>query len=446
MIAASAMAAALLADALALAALSSTVSLVFARGSPSAGFPLLVALLLAGFFVPRFAGAWLEPARATLAAAATALAFVLTAASLAAAGDLRAWTFGWLADFYRDPEQTMEAGAPMLAAVLLFAAAWARGAARAEQDFELEHHPRTMVLPFTVVVSSAVLGAGSAQAGDLATLTAGFVAAAVVSLALSQLALGGATLGTLRSGGVTAALLAGVVTVAFAAFVLFGIAARYLGPIVGPPLGAAAERALIILLTPVAWVLTALFERLFSGVDPLQGLERILERPATEQPGGSAGEPSLPERVGLFGIRTAALLLFGALVAGLVLAWTRARRRYAALRERPARGEGTGSLREDMLGLLRGWRPGRRSPGGDPGASAAARLYFDLLQDADRRGHPRRPSLTPHEFAPELHETYRSDVAVDITELFEEARYGGREPNPRAVAELEARWRQVRRG
>lgn len=446
MIGAAAIGAALLADALALAALAALVSLAFAAGSPAAGFPLLMLLVLAGFFAPRLAGAWLEPRRATLAAAGTALALVLTAASLTAAGDLSGWTFGWLVNFYREPEATMEAGAPVLAAVLLFAGAWARGAARAEQDFDLEHHARTMLLPFAVVIASAVLGAGSARAGDLATLTAAFFAAAVVSLALAQLALGGATLGTLRSGGITAVLLAGVAAAAIVSFALFGIAMRFLGPVIGPPLGAAAERVLIIVLTPVAWLLTAIFERLFSGIDPLQGLERVLERPAAEQPAGSGGDQSLPEQVGLFGARTAALLLFTALVAGIVFAWTRARRRYAALREGAVRGDAAGSLREDVLGLLRGLRPGRRQAAPDPGASAAARLYFEVLDDAERRGHPRDPAQTPHEFAPVLHDTYRSDLADEITALFEEARYAGREPDPRTVAELADRWRQVRRG
>ena len=46
--------------------------------------------------------------------------------------------------------------------------------------------------------------------------------------------------------------------------------------------------------------------------------------------------------------------------------------------------------------------------------------------------------------APELADRYRDDVAEDITRAFESARYGGREFDPRTVAELRERWRSLR--
>jgi len=446
MIGAAAIALALLADALALAALGVLVSLMFDPGAPAAGLAAVLAVLGAGFVLPRVVGAALDEHRATAVLLVLALAVVYTAAGLEVTGDLSAWTVRWLPDFYREPESTMRSGAPAIAATLVLAAAWARGAIRTDQDFDLEGHPRTFVVPFAIVIAAAVLGAGSSRAGDLATLTAAFFAVAVLSMACAQLALGGATLGTLRAGGVAGALLGGVATVAVVGFLLFGVAARLLGPTVLPAVGAAVEAVLIIVLTPVAWVLTSVFERLFSGIAPFEGLNRAIEQAGQQPRGEPVGDTSVAEEVGLFGLRTLALLIFIGLLAGMVLAWTRARRRYARLRARSASASAAGSLRDDLRSMLGALFHGRAGRQPSPGDSAAARLYLEVLDDAEHRGRPRQPSQTPHEFAPVLHQTFRTEVTDDITRAFELARYGGREPGPAELTELERRWREVRRG
>jgi len=446
MIGAAAIALALLADALALAALGVLVSLVFDAGAPAAGLAAVLTVLGAGFVLPRVVGAALDERRTTAALLGLALAIVYTAAGLEATGDLSAWTFRWLPDFYREPEATMRAGAPAVAATLILAAAWARGAIRSDQDFDLEGHPRTLFIPFAIVIAAAVLGAGSSRAGDLATLTAAFFAVAVLSLACAQLALGGATLGTVRAGGVAGALLGGVAAVAVVGFLLFGVAARLLGPTVVPAVGAAVEAVLIVVLTPVAWALTAIFEHLFGGIDPFEGLNRAIEQAGQQSRGEPAGDTSVAEQVGLFGLRTLALLVFVGLLAGIVLAWTRARRRYARLREASASAGAAGSLRDDIRSMLGALFRGRAGGRPSPGDSAAARLYLEVLDDAEHRGRPRQPSQTPHEFAPVLHQTFMTAVTDDITRAFELARYGGREPGPAELAELERRWRDVRRG
>lgn len=446
MIGAGAIALALLADALAIACFATLVALAFTPGSPDAGFASTLLLVVAGFVIPRLAGVLAEPRRALILASTAALALVLTTTSLEAGRGLGVWSFGWVIDFYREPEATMRAGAPAVAVALLLAVAWARGAARAEQDLDLELHPRTMFLPFAIVVSSCVLAAGSSRSGELATLAAAFFAVAVASLAMAQLALGGSTLGTVRSGGITATLLGATVVASLAVFLVFGVVSRWLGPVVVPPVTRVAEQVLIVLLTPVAWMLTELFQRLFHGVDPFQGLAPVLERTADGKGTEGSDSQTAAERVGLFGLRTLSLLLFGALLTGIVIAWTRARRRYAVLQERTAPAGRAGGLRDDLRDLWKGIFKGRAA--GDRGepAEEAARLYLAVLADAERRGHPRDPAQTPHEFLPVLHETFETNVTDEITQLFEEARYAGRTPDSNRLREVAARWEEVRRG
>ncbi|GIW12611.1 MAG: hypothetical protein KatS3mg062_0050 [Tepidiforma sp.] len=444
MIGAAAVGLALLADALALACAGSIAGAAFPEGSPSAGLPAILVLLAAGFAGPRLVGAAVDPRRGSVYLTGVAFALILTAVSLEATGSLSGWTFRWLLDFYRDPEATMETGAPAVVTVLLLAGAWARGAQRAEQDFDLELHPRTLVVPFAVVIVSVLLGAGSSEAGALATLASGYFAAAVASLALSQLALGGATLGSLRAGGLAGGLVAGTAGAALAIFVVFGILAPWLGPVVLPPVGRALEAVLIVLLTPLAWLLTELFERLLHGVDPFAGLERVVERQGQPREPGQ-GDTSVAEQVGLFGLRTLALVAFTSVLLGILLVWTRARRRYITLREAVARSRTEGSLREDLLALL-GRRPRDRGVGYRNVNDEVVRLYLDVLHDAGRRGRRRAPAQTPHEFAPVLHDTFASPLTDDITRMFEEARYAGRTPDPERVREAASSWARVRRG
>ena len=51
--------------------------------------------------------------------------------------------------------------------------------------------------------------------------------------------------------------------------------------------------------------------------------------------------------------------------------------------------------------------------------------------------------ITAAEFAPELAETFHTPVTDEITAAFQEARYAGRDPDPRTLADLERRWREA---
>ncbi|WP_322795763.1 DUF4129 domain-containing protein [Tepidiforma sp.] len=438
-------AAALVAEALMLAVVAALAGGAFGDDAlRPAGAASYLAAVVTAFVLPRWLRRSSDPRRAALIDAAIGAGLIYLLIRVDVAGDFRLWDFGWLGDFYSDTEATLREGAPAVLSAMLLAIGWARGAARADEDLDLELLPKTMALPFAVVIAATVLGAAGPQAGEVGRLAAGFFAAAVLALAASQLALSGQTLGAMRSSGVVVTLLGATAGLAFAGLVLFGLLGDRLGPVVGPPVGRAFELVLTIVLTPIAWALTEVFERLFRGIDPFEGLADLAREPSREA-AASESEPSTPERIGLFGLRTLGLLLFFALVAGVLIAWARVRKRYARLREGAAQSGHAGGLGQDVRALLGAFVP-RKSRHRPSATSRAARLYLEVLEDAGRRGLERPHWATPHEFAPRLHDAYATDVTDEITRLFEEARYGGREPDPARLRALERRWQEVSRG
>ena len=97
-----------------------------------------------------------------------------------------------------------------------------------------------------------------------------------------------------------------------------------------------------------------------------------------------------------------------------------------------------GNLVGAMLGRL---RPSLRFGGGE--TDPVRRLYFEMLAAAARRGVERRPPETPLEVSPRLERAFAAPAPMEITDLFDEVRYGGRRPDPERVARLREEWEQL---
>ena len=184
---------------------------------------------------------------------------------------------------------------------------------------------------------------------------------------------------------------------------------------------------------------------LFGGANPLQNFD--LPNTAT-QAARQAGPERTEERsawkaVGSF---VASVAVFALLVVPPALAIylvARFRRRRRRLLEADFASARAGGLREDASDLLRSlFRRGTKEA--PDSASAARRLYREVLAQAEHAGQARGAGETAEEFAPRLEETFHSGVTDEITAAFEQARYAGREPDARTVAELERRWRAAR--
>ena len=403
-------------------------------------------VVLAGYYAPRFVAGFESAGRgAYFGTAVGGMLLIYLLLRIEIAHHVAVWDFSWLADFLRDASDTLERGWPGVLGGILLLGAWARGAFRSGEDLEMETVAKSLALPFLVVILIVILGAPTDRVGAIGREAAGFFAVAVVALASSQLALSGTTIGDMRSGGITLVLLGGTVAVAAVGFLVFGVIAQLLGPTVGPIIGSTVEWTLTILLTPLAWALSNLFEWLFRGDNPFGDLVEN-----TRQQAGDAGNPepndkSPLERGSLYGMRILALLVFLFIVTGLAVAFLRLRRSIAEKKLRDGESGVAGSATGDVRNFLRSLLPRRGQTASLRAESEATRLYVEVLEQAAREGHPRNDADTPREYEPILEETYHAGPVIhDITAAFEEARYGGREPDARTIAALRARWREVR--
>lgn len=446
MIAVIAVVASLLADAFLFAALAELFANAYS-GEPAhaVGWWGFVLVGVVGFWLPRFlAGFDLAPRRAYLLTAYAGLAVIYLVIRIEVAGDVAVWNFAWIGDFLDDATDAIERGGRGIMAALLLGSAWARASYRAADEVEMETIPKSAAIPFALGTLIIILGAASDRSGEVGRAGAAFFAFAVIALAASQLSLSGTTFGDMRAGSTAGVLLVATVAVSALGLVVFTVVAPIVGPIVGPVVGKAVEVVLTIILTPIAWVLTKFFQMIMGGNNPFEGLSENLVQRRGEAASGEPDDPSTVTRASVYMLRVLALLAMTALVSGLIVIFVRLRRRQEA-RVADATASGVaGDFRDDLRGWLRSLVPGRKGRSLDPGGSEAARLYVEVLSRAEHEGHPRRDGATPREYLPELHETFATTVTDDITAAFEEARYGGREPDPRALEDLRRRWREVR--
>ena len=428
-----------------------TVAEWFAAGYPEgshdaiAGFAF-VGIALIAFFVPRFLQTLdLRPRLASALMALIAYVTIYGLIRVQFAGDFAIWDLSWVVDFVKDPSATLEGQAPLLVGTLLVVALWARSAYRSSFDVELENLPKAVSVPFMVVTAVLVLSVYTERTGEVARAGAAYYVVAVLALAMGQLSLSGASFGEVRAGGTVATLILATVGVTVGLVTLFWLVFGIIGPVVGPILGDIIFYTLTIILTPIAWVMNAVFSFLLgdlAGLDQIQLPDQGTVEDMAEENEGE--DPNAAQKSGIFLVRVL-MLLFTFGVLALVVAWfTRLRRR--------SRGNGLdgdasgigGAFQDDMRSLFGSLF---RRKGDEPpvsGSTAMRKLYIEVLNDASTRGVSRDPDETPAEIAPKLSGTFHASVTDEITAAFMQSRYAGREPDARTVAELERRWRESR--
>jgi hypothetical protein len=303
-----------------------------------------------------------------------------------------------------------------------------------------------------VLVFAAILAVGL-RPGDRAEVNAalaflvplavfaGLVAAALSAAAASREELPGADLRTaggerwlgmaiVLSGGV---VLLGLLASAILTYGSLGAALAQLGP-VGEGLNALVE-----------WLILAFAGILFFLLGPLiNALQSIANRtpPTPQGPSGvpqTASSPSvLPEpwvhitQIVLTVLVVLLVLLIAVLVLRMLTGAQRARLNDSVEEEREAL-DGASLLRAQLRSLL--GRLGQRTPSEveeSLPSDSIRTLYRELLQVAADRGIGRRGSETPDEYGRRLNARLHgvappSEVAT-ISEAYDEARYGEREP------------------
>lgn len=418
------------------------------RFAPTAVTFAVVAL--AGFALPRLGGELaLSPRTTRIVVGVIAYLVLYGAFRLEFAGDLKLWDWGWVLDFLTAAEDTARAGSPAIFGGSMLVFAFARAIWRGGEDVELEMLPRSLGLALVVVLLFVVFGAGSERAGIIGRGAAAFFTFAVIAMALSQSALSGVTLGRLRTGEVTGALLAGTVAATILGVVIFGVIVGLIGEEIGAVIYAVVTVVAYIVLTPIAWVLVWIFDllipegaflnQLIADGSLLDGEPPEDEEPAEEE------EQAAWQRLLLFALRLLGLAAVLLVVAGIIIAVIRIKRRGAELRDAEANRSSAGSLGADLAAGFRSLFNRRQTARPSQATEGIYRLYSEVLEDAELRGAERSASTTPEEYAPTLAEVYHTHLTDEITFAFEDVRYAGRDADPARVRDLQDRWEQARR-
>ncbi len=442
MIAAIAIGASLLADGFMFAVIAELLAAGY-DGSDQHAFGIwaFAAVAIAGYILPRAVeGFDIDQRKGHAITVGVGLTLIYLLVRVEGSGDVAIWDLSWIADFLSNAEQTTQRGGHSLAGAILLLATWARSTLRSGDEVEMESIPRSFSIPFAVVTTVIILGAATDRSGEVGRAGAAFYTMAILSLASSQLAMSGATFGEVRAGSTAGVLLGGTAVVAVVGLLLIGLVTTLLGPTIGPLISKGVEWTLTLILTPFAWILEKIFSALFGGKNPFPELTDTAVKRSTEAANPDEKGHSAAGEAGLFVMRAFALLAFFAFVGLLVTVFVRLRKSRVAETGDAGQGAAAGNFRDDLGSMFRSLF--RRKPSREEGfaSTETTRLYLEVLGRAEKAGHTRPGGDTAREFAPELKATFTSSVTDDITFAFESARYAGREPDVRTLAELRRRW------
>ncbi len=448
MIARAALVLLLASEALALYTVGEVVMRVFPEpGNELVSAPVFVLVALVAFFAPA-ALDWFAVEGGKRATVITVLAFLVLygALRLQYGHDLALWDFGWARDFVLETGKLRDWIAPVVTSGFLLVLTWSWAAWRSRSELWLDNAPRALVVPFVVVTIALIVTAGSEQAEVVTRGGVVFYGVALAALACAQLSQSGSSIGNLRSGGITTVMLAGTAAFAALGVLLVGVLLDPLVDVLSTP-AVAVGRAIgwfvtYVIFLPVAWVLTNLFELIFSLLGVGESEPREIEMPEASVPvdgAESLGEgDSVAARVTRYTLAGGMIFLGVAVVAVLIFILAVLRRRAAEPEREAPESERAGSLGDDLRDAARGLLRRDRRP--EPAGEGVVRLYLDVLESARREGKPRSDAQTPHEFAPVLMSAFHRDVTDEITAAFEYARYAGRPPDEATLGDLRRRW------
>lgn len=372
------------------------------------------------------------------------------------AEDLLVWRNQGLADFIDNPQAFVASGADFQGVVdrggvvigsataigvtaIGVTAVWLRFMYAGRRPIRFDQVLRSFSIGFAIVLVALVIARFN-EVGQLAIFAIPYFILGLLALAVAngeRAALPAEGGERVASWGVSVSA-----TVALLAVVagVFGLAAALdvqsaLGYF-GGWIGTALEWLLIIILTPIFWVLVPLLELLIPDAlaDRLANLEvpENLVEPEVLGDGETEDDFIFPR----WPFDVLKVLIFAALV------WVA----YRVGRSLLERGDGGAEDEFDEFrsetgggpglgGLLRGLL--RRSPARDASNWMRQRpiygVYGRSVVDAEDRGFERRRSETPLEYSDASGTVLEAPVFREIADAFDAARYGGHEPDPAAI-------------
>lgn len=394
----------------------------------------------------------------------TALGIIVSIAALSLVwrvvlvGDIRFWDYAAVARFFEDPNSANFAPIDVVAftlnpdpavadarsqglSLIGVGALWIRFLLAGRSPLQFETVLRSFSATFPVVLVTTL--AGSAWRIPGGGVAVAYFASAVLLLALSNaqratdrgaaahLAAADGLLGRARAllgnpwvfaGAATLALMA---STALALVFLGSLGAGSAVLILGGYVGRVVEFVLLILVTPIYWLMTLVSGWLGLGVVDLSFLSRALDNARPEIP-----PDQLARRGSLPWVRDAFRLASFALLAYIV--YRAGRWMFTRLESRRAdNAEGDRSAISSPGGFGRLFRAAFSGPGRNPNDDGrwlrrqpAYWLYGRMVQGAvDRRFAPRKGE-TPLEFASASMAALAAPVFAPIAAQFDRARYG----------------------
>ncbi len=377
------------------------------------------------------------------------LAIFVLILRLEIAGDPYVWELGWLADLIADQDLALEGHSGTVAEVILLAMAWVFGVAQGSRPRTFEGLAGEVSAGLAVVLFAALFADAAGAPAAVSWLSVPYLAAALVALAAVHFSAvkierGRPFAGMWWLGVVGSLVVIGAIALPTALIDLDALA--FIGEglgLVGKGVGIVLVFTLLTPLIGLVWVAEQLLNFTFDA-EPFTPEFPTTDELIEQQEEDNEDAAPWTKVVGY-------ILRFGlvALVVALVMAllWfafqriTKNEEDDVDLREDvdAGTGGGFGSLLEDVLGRLRG-----RFAGGVQSRDAIGRLYFAMLRGAEAQGLPRPAAATPFEFAPSLVTHYASELPAAISDAYAAARYGGRQPRPGEVEELNSRWAELK--
>jgi hypothetical protein len=401
----------------------------------------------------------------------TALSFILFYCIVRADffGDWRFWDFTWADDLFNQTEVSMREHVPAVFGVPMLWGFWIRGILRGQETTTFED----VVTSFGVgVLIVAFVELFQSQLDDSPALV-GQIAIPFVAFGLFSIALAHSAQAETDRGRPFERTLLVAVGVSIAALALIaGVAALFDAVTTWDTAQDTAEAAIEVGETVgavVLWPLEQFLNGVFAALIWLRDI--ILGTPDPPRPEqAQMGEQDSCVRAAMEAGRTMeqaveecnpqrnelpqwiqqlirvliAVPIVGALILFTALLFTRFRRRGkpGEIKESAyVSGRLTSDLSDLWHGFLNRLRPNIHLRDHlDP----VRKLYFEVLEDGERRGVTRRPSQTPNELAPSLDRTFHGPAPGEITAAFDDVRYGQRVADDARARRLRDDWERLR--
>ncbi len=368
-------------------------------------------------------------------------------------GNFAMWDFNWLDRLINETRTALDAGSPGSTAIIgvpLLLIFWMHGILAGQKPVEFSDVLNSFALGFGVIATVLVFGSLFDELPRGVELIAvPYVAVGLMALSLEHASQASDNFEREFTPSWLVAIMGAVAVMALVALLFvvidFGMARDGLADVA---FGIGWVFAGIVAI--LAWPLFRLFEGAFWLVDFVSGGLDAREEPlpAQPQPGDAlenqtSGESVLPGWV-------ADLVRYGVVGVLFVMVAMAFALSFRRLQGPPAGGDSKesvyteGRLAADLGNLLDSMFR-RRGRDRLPGTNEPARhLYFDMLAAAQRRGMERQPTETPLDLSPRLQSAFGSRTPGEITELFDDVRYGGMEADPDKVRHLRTQWEELR--